>query len=194
MMIFSCNYCSKKYKREIYLEKHLCICQEKKIYILEEKIKKLEKIIELSNPNTAKVLCSVQNFRPINNLSEILDKLDVKFMETCITNPFNGVLTIIEHVYCKKLKCIKINKGNIDLIYIYKNDKWTIEKKECIFDDMIDQTILYMEKYYDEIIQKEEYINMQTILAQYENKDDLLYKPLYDKINILFMNHCEVYS
>jgi hypothetical protein len=219
-----CGFCYKNYSSRSNLKLHIknnckiknnLIKQKEELQIKITNYKDHIKLpIETQNKNTKNIINNITNntntninFNNLNNLNNIninpfgeedLSHITLKDYQRYISGFFPGFVEYIKKIhYADEMPAnhnIYISNLNSKYAYIYKDDKWNLEKKDKLVDKLVSKKMLMLDSKCDEL-EKEGLLTQKNITdheafgRNYTNGGDESEKYLADDIMLLMYNN-----
>ena len=203
---FDCIYCGNIFKRKDNLTRHMtsrCRVLKMEIGLSNQKILELEeKINNIQSSNTNKTINSNNNSHNsnitqtniINNFgNEDLSYLSSNKINTFIEAPFIAIQKMIEYLHFHpkhpENRNMKITNIKDPYIKVMANNKWKLENKKIIINNLIDKGKMLLDKYRD-IDLHSEFKNLcyNNFTDRFDNTDKELFKNILSDVVLLIIN------
>lgn len=206
----TCEYCNKTLSNRSNYKKHLKICLRN----IENKNDSTQPVNKIKNNNIKIINNGIINHGTINNTTinnfhfKIYDYGTEDFDEVNLSKLFdNGsiFLNLIEDIHCNpdnpEYHNILITDKNRNGINIFRQDKWLVENKNIIMQDLINRGYLFLNSLKEKLIEKykekveheiDKFIN-HKVDSQYEDHNRMLKQRInnviYNNKNMIKNSH-----
>ena len=168
-----CQFCMKVFTRKNNLVRHeKNRCKEIKIiHDLKEQMNEITKLIK-DMPKTTNIVNNIQQNIIIRDFGkENLELLTDDVLNQMIQGPIMGIQRLFEFIHFNpntpENKNITIKTNKIDKILTHEDGEWIEKPKEQVLEQIIEQNVEIMDKYYDKNGEKILPLNKQNTYKYY---------------------------
>lgn len=184
-----CSSCNKVFASEMTLERHRKQDCVKRLTIefnaIRERLARAEDLLGTALFRLARLenlpTETTGAYCPASDVL-ILDGEDLVHL---LNAPMKALVTLVEFVYVRTLKCVR--KGiQEDDIETFDGIRWVVSPRAEIVSEIVTQFVEYMDELYQAIDDKESFANMESFLGRVENKEEYLVTTMNASVSRLF--------
>lgn len=209
---YSCKYCNINFSNRQLKYKHQNICSLNKMnentldemkqsyHLLQKDMKNLKSLVTNSS-------LEVNNYNIENNIENNIEivinnygnenrkYMTDTYMSKLLELPFSAIKKYVKNLHFNpkhpENHNVKITNKKQPYIYIYNNEKWFIEDKTTILEDIVDNSYFVIDGHYEineDALSDNQRSRYKTFQNKYETKDKDLKKKLLKDVELTILN------